>query len=170
MIEAIRKQIKKDSGILVIPANTTNKKPPLPYATINVTSPWIDERGHADIFRYADETGMHMQRSEMYQFVMSLNLYAETDLTTMQLANVIRNWFVMNGEQFLEEELNAVVVSRSAIQDRATFLVDSYEYKYGFDVRIRTAHDERFINNYQDGEGATYDWIETVELEFKGVE
>lgn len=170
MIEAIRKQILKDTGVLVVPANIIANKPELPFATINVTSPWIDDVGHADVFRYTDEDGAHMQRTEMYQMVLSINAYGVSDYHAMELAQRLRSWFVMKGEYFLEEELNAVVVSRTNIENRTTFLVDSYENKHGFDVQIRTTDSERFVNHEQDGEGATYDWIEKVELEFKGVE
>lgn len=169
MIEKIRKQILNDTGVLVIPSNTTSNKPDTPFATINITSPWIDDVGHADVFRYVDDDGAHMQRSEMYQFVMSLNVYAKGDVQAIQLANKIRTWFVMQGEHLLED-MNVVVVSRSNIENRTTFLVDSYEYKHGFDVQVRATQSDNFTNYEQDGEEATYDWIEKVEIEFKGVE
>lgn len=203
MIEAIRKQILKDTGVLVVPANTTAKKPPLPYATINATSPWIDDRGHADNFIYSDENGSHMKRSEAYQMVFSINIYALSDAETIQVARMIRNWFVLVGESLLEE-LNLVVVSRGNIENRTTFLVDSYEYKHGFDVRLRGTEEQILtrptipipddaVNNpdgtitFPDGsivnpdgsienpdgtitDPVGYDWIEKVEIEYKGVE
>ncbi|MFD1206639.1 LIC_12616 family protein [Sporosarcina contaminans] len=136
MIEQIRKQILKDTGILVIPANTTAKKPDMPYATINATSPWIDDRGHADTLIYTDETGTHMKRNEAYQMVFSINVYAADEATTIQIARTLRSWFVMVGESFLEE-MNVVVVNRGNIENRTTFILDSYEHKHGFDVRMR---------------------------------
>lgn len=144
MIEAIRKELLKDTGILVIPTNTTAKKPQLPYATINATSPWIDDRGYADTFIYSDENGSHMKRSEAYQMVFSINIYAVNDAVTIQIAKTLRNWFVSKGDSFLEE-LNLVVVTRGNIENRTTFLVDSYEYKHGFDVRLRGT-DEQVIS------------------------
>lgn len=202
MIEAIRKQILKDTGVLVIPANTTAKKPLLPYTTINTTSPWIDDRGHPEIQIYTDETGTHMKRTEAYQMVFSMNVYAENDTETIRIAKLIRNWFVLSGERLLES-MNLVVVTRGNIENRTTFLVDSYEHKHGFDVQLRGTDEQNVVNpimipdnavinpdgtiTYPDGsvlnpdgsiqkpdgtiiDPVTYEWIETVELEFKGVE
>lgn len=202
MIEAVRKQILKDTGVLVAPANTTNKKPPLPYVTINITSPWIDERGHADAFVYTDSTGTHMKRVEAYQMVFSMNVYAENDSDAIRFAKLIRNWFALSGERLLED-MNLVVVTRGNIENRTTFLVDSYEHKHGFDVRMRGTDEHNVTHpimipdgattnpdgtiTYPDGsvlnpdgsiekpdgtiiDPVTYEWIETVELEFKGVE
>lgn len=179
MIETIRKQIYKDTGTLVIPANTTAKTPPLPFATINVTSPWIDDVGHADVHKYEDEAGLHIRRTEAFQFVFSFNVYAETDMEAIRLARLIRGWFALTGEIFMED-LNIVVVTRGNIENRTTFLVDSYEYKHGFDVQFR-AVDEQFIGRTHQGDEdgnkgessdvpVHYDWIEKAIIEFKGVE
>ena len=171
MIETIRKQILKDTGVLIIPANTTAKKPPLPYGTVNLTSPWIDGKGHPDIFIYQDAFGHHMRRTEDYQMVISFQVYAASDAEAVQHAKVIRNWFSLRG-QSLMEDLNVVVVRKGNLENRTTFLVDSYDYKHGFDIQLRATSGEYIANHYQDGTDTDvdYDWIETVELEFKGVE
>lgn len=174
MIEFIRKRILKDTGILVIPANTTAKKPPLPYATINVTSPWINDVGHADISTFEDGVGIHMHRSEAYQIAFSLNVYAESDANAIQIGMLVRGWFVLKGESFLED-LNVVVVTLGNIGNRTAFLVDSYENKHGFDVQLRATDNNQIASVYQNpddrpGTHVDYDWIETVEIEFEGVE
>lgn len=169
MIESIRKQIYKDIGVLVVPSNTTAKKPPLPYATINATSPYIKDVGLADIHVVEDSDGVKRQRSESYQFVFSFNVYAVTDTEAIRLAKIVRSWFYLAGESHLED-MNIVVTNLKNVENRTTFLVDSYEYKHGFDVQLRGSDDQTFNRVHQDGTNVHYDWIETVEIEFEGVE
>lgn len=168
MIEVIRKQIYKDSGVLVVPSNTTAKMPPLPFATINTTSPHIKDVGQADIHIVEDAEGIKRRRSESYQFVFSINVYATTDTEAIRLAKVVRSWFFLAGETHLED-MNIVVTNLRNVENRTTFLVDSYEYRHGFDVQLRGSDDQTFNRVHQDGTNVHYDWIETVELEFEGV-
>lgn len=168
MIEIIRKQIHKDTGVLVIPSNTKAKKPPLPYASINVTSPYIKDVGQADIHVIEDAEGLKKQRSESYKFVFSINVYATTDAEAMRLARDVRSWFYLTGESYLDG-MNIVVTDLLNIENRTIFLVDSYEYRHGFDVQLRGSDNQFFTRVHQDGTDVHYDWIETVELEFEGV-
>lgn len=74
----------------------------------------------------------------------------------------------MSGENHLED-MNIVVTNLRAIENRTTFLVDSYDYKHGFDVQMRGTDEQFFTRTHQDGTDVHYDWIETVEIEFEGV-
>lgn len=136
MIEIIRKQIYKDTGVLVVPSNTTAKMPPLPFATINTASSYIKDVGREDISIVEDAEGLKKQHSEAYKFVFSVNVYAKTDEVAMSLTKTVRSWFYLTGESYLDE-MNIVVTDLMNIENRTVFLVDSYEYRHGFDVQLR---------------------------------
>jgi len=155
-IEAIRKQIIQDTGLLVIPANTGKAVPSLPYAVMNVTSPYIAERGHPNETTYEDESGLYLKYDEQYRSTLSFTIFAADNQTTMDKAKAIRHWFLFFGQEFIQEQ-NVAVVNVGNTEDRTTFLVDSYEYKHGFDVQLRLS--DELIKQI--------DWIETVELEME---
>ncbi|KHD86373.1 hypothetical protein NG54_03395 [Heyndrickxia ginsengihumi] len=130
-------RINQDMWITIIKANTTNKPPPLPYAVYNITSPYIKERGQGA--QYTDDAGNEI-RSEQYRQTISFNGYAEDAETTMELVFNLRQWFLFLGKSYLQEN-NFAVYQIGGIENRTTFLVDSYEYKYGFDVQLRTSYE-----------------------------
>jgi hypothetical protein len=134
-------RIKQDTGITIIKANTTYKPPPLPYAVYNITSPYVKERGRGAVTQYSDDNGSYEKRSEQYRMTISFNVYAEDIETTMELAFKLHQWFLFLGQTFLRDN-NLAVYQVGNIEDRTTFLVDSYEYKHGFDVQLRTADEQ----------------------------
>lgn len=134
-------RIKQDTGITIIKANTTYKPPPLPYAVYNITSSYIKERGRGSVTQYSDDTGSYEKRSEQYRMTISFNVYAEDNETTMELAFKLHQWFLFLGQTFLQDN-NIAVYQVGNIEDRTTFLVDSYEYKHGFDVQLRATDEQ----------------------------
>jgi hypothetical protein len=147
-IKSIIGRIYQDTGIRVIQANLTAPTPPLPYGVYNITSPYIKGVGREDVSTYEDETGLYLKRTEQYQVTISFNLYAKDSETTIDLATQVRKWFLFMGEEFIQEQ-NIAVIEAGNIENRTTFLVDSYEYKYGFDVQLRLSEEAtRKIENY----------------------
>lgn len=141
VIKAMIARIKQDTGIMIIKGNTTYKPPPLPYAVYNITSPYIKERGRGSVTQYSDDTGSYEKRSEQYRMTISFNAYAEDNETTMELAFKLHQWFLFLGQTFLSDN-NLAVYQVGNIEDRTTFLVDSYEYKHGFDVQLRLTDEQ----------------------------
>lgn len=159
MIQAIKSiisQIYKDTGIRVIQANQNAPKPSLPYGVYNITSPYIKGVGREDINTYEDETGLYQKRVEQYLVTLSFNLYAPTNDSTIDLALQVRKWFLFLGQEFIQDQ-NIVVANVGNVENRTTFLVDSYEYKHGFDVQLRMTSE--MIRQL--------DWIEFVEIEME---
>jgi hypothetical protein len=134
-------RIKQDTGITIIKANTTYKPPPLPYGVYNITSSYVKERGRGAITQYADDTGSYEKRSDQYRMTISFNVYAEDNETTMELAFKLHQWFLFLGSTYLQDNTLAVYQVGN-IEDRTTFLVDSYEYKHGFDVQLRLTDEQ----------------------------
>ncbi|QXJ39587.1 hypothetical protein BV455_02953 [Parageobacillus caldoxylosilyticus] len=141
MIEAIKNMIAKayqDTGLRIIQANTTAPTPPLPYAVYNITSPYIKEAGQPNIATREEGEELYLQYEEQYLTTISFNVYADKNESTIDWAMKLHQWFLFFGQDFLQEN-GIAVVNVGNIENRTTFLVDSYEYKHGFDVQLRMA-------------------------------
>lgn len=136
VIKSLITQIYKDTNIRVVKADTTAPSPSLPYGVYKVTSPYIKEAGMANETYEDNPDGLTMVREESYKSTLSMNLYAKTDEEAVELASIIRNWFTFQGEQTISD-LGIAVIMVGNIENRTTFLVDSYEYKHGFDIQLR---------------------------------
>jgi hypothetical protein len=135
-IKSLISQLYKDAGIRMIQANQTAPKPPLPYGVYNITSPYIKGAGREDISYFEDGAGFFQKRTEFYRVTLSFNLYADANETAIDLAIKVRQWFLFFGEDFIRNR-NIALYEVSNIENRTAFLVDSYEYKHGFDVQLR---------------------------------
>lgn len=185
MISSIIAKLYQDLKIRIIQVNQTAKTPPLPYGVYNMTSPYIKGVGQPDVYTYVDENGWSMKSSDEYLMTISFNIYAATNNEAMEWVIKVREWFNEQGYYTLQDE-NLVVANLGNVENRTTFLVDSYEYKFGFDVQLRT-NGERLIGNLvqeptpgdpnnpppgepgndPDKDPVNYDWIEYVELQMK---
>lgn len=144
MIESIKKiisQIYKDTGIRIIQANQTANPPPLPYGVYNITSPYIKDRSRGSLSTYQEGEKVYQKHTEAFKMTISFNFYSETNETTIELAMQVRRWFLFLGLDFIRDQ-NIAVVNIGNIENRTTFLIDSYEYKHGFDVQLRLADEQ----------------------------
>lgn len=136
VIKSMIEKIKADIGITVIQANQKGEIPPLPYAVYNITAPYVKDRGQPNVTtRDADEE-LYLQYEEQYLVTISFNIYADKNETTIGNAIKLRQWFLFVGQQYLQDN-GIAVVNVGNIENRTAFLVDSYEYKHGFDVQLR---------------------------------
>lgn len=131
MISSIIAKLYQDTKIRVVQANQTAPVPSLPYAVFNVTSPYIKDGGANEYIR--DRTAYY---DTQYKQTISFNIYASSTDESIQKANDIRRWFLFLGRDFIQDQ-NIAVLEVTNLEDRTTFLVDSYEYKFGFDVSLR---------------------------------
>lgn len=158
MIDIIKSMIAKayqDTGLRIIQANTTAPKPPLPYAVYNITAPYVKDRGQPNVMTRDAGEELYLQYEEQYLTTISFNVYADKNETTIDNAIKLRQWFLFFGQDFLQEN-GIAVVNVGNIENRTTFLVDSYEYKHGFDVQLRMTQTAE----------AQVDWFDKVT--FKG--
>ncbi|PFR93518.1 phage neck terminator protein [Priestia megaterium] len=143
ILETIRKQVSKDTQFLIIPADTTKEIPNLPYGTIKITSPYIRSgEGQGSEYIQDIDAKSYLVRDERYKQVLSLNIFAETEEESIEYAKTIHKWFLFFGRTFLQEQ-QIVVLKVGDVESRTTFLLESYEYKQGFDVRIRLSEQYR---------------------------
>ena len=136
VIKTLISQVFKDTGIRVVKANTTDPIPTLPYAVYNTTSSYIKDVGQGNETYEDIEDGLIAIKSEQYKMVLSINVYALDDETAIQKAMILRNWFTFHGTSFIQKQDVAIAMVGN-VENRTTFLVDSYEYKHGFDVQLR---------------------------------
>lgn len=86
------------------------------------------------------------------QIVYSFNSYSDNVVDAYDTILKAWEWFKFIGYQVLKGN-NLVVVNVGAIQDRTVFLTPDYEYRYGFDVELRTVHTiERIVDALKDFE------------------
>jgi hypothetical protein len=147
MNSVIISQLYQDTKIRIIGANQKAPRPQLPFGTFNVTSPYISESNRPNEWMEGDT----LNWSKQYQQIVSFNFYGTTIEESIGKANEVRHWFLFFGRQFIETQ-NMAVLEITNIEDRTVFLEDSYDYKVGFDVRIRLSE---LLTQ-------TVEWIETV--------
>lgn len=146
-IEAIIRRLRLDKDINVIQANGEGIKPALPFGTYNITSPYINGTGREITEYIPNQDGLEQKKIEEYRTTLSFNFYADTEEETIELAFGVRQWFLFYGEEFLNEQ-NIVVAEIGNMENRTTFLVDSYEYKHGFDVQLRLTDEQTKTIDY----------------------
>lgn len=167
----LHRHMDKHFGTSVIWSDRASTVLNKPYATIKVisTNPeFVDTR---DDYRWEDGDRIKYQ-VRYYKQILSVTVYQEDDqreinMDSMKLSNEIRRWFEIYGKIILEQ-LDVVLVEVGNVSDRTTFLVDSYDYKRGFDVTLRMTQTDDHINYYQENDTHKYDIIETVEVTPKG--
>lgn len=154
-IKSIIRELRSHTGINVIQVNQNGDMPDLPYATYNITSAYTKGTGREDITHHDIGDDLVQRRFNEVKFTLSINSYGSTEETAIENANAIRKWFLFYADEFMRE-INATVIDVGTLENRSAFLVDSYEYKRGFDVQLRfTEIDE-----------ASVDYFDKVELHY----
>jgi hypothetical protein len=154
MIKQLIANIYQATNLRIIQANQKAKTPKLPYVVYNVTSPYIKGVGLPEVNTYEDETGFYLERTEQYMLTVSFTFYGDDYNEVTEHARKVRTWFDFQGFDQLNN-LNLVVSTLGNIENRTTFLVDSYEYKCGFDVQLRATDEQR----------STVEWIRNIETD-----
>ncbi|MEO4053376.1 hypothetical protein [Solibacillus sp. CAU 1738] len=152
LIKAIRTKIATDERLTVIRADQTGELPDLPYATYKVIS---DKKGAGrENVEHIDQTdALIEQRSQERNATISFNVYGTSHDNACEQAKQLRKWFEWRGSLFLDE-LNVAIIPVSEVKNRTTFLIDSYDEKWGFDVIIR----------YNDSDQYEIDYFDKVEI------
>jgi len=143
-VNAIIKGLHEHTGIIIVPSDTVDRKPDYPYISYKIVS----AANNAETFSLTDEPipstdprfeyDVLTTRTEQPYFSLSINTYSDCEIAAYGIANKARDWFTFHGDQFFVE-LNIVVVKTGNVSDRAHQIVDDFENRYGFDVRIRAA-------------------------------
>lgn len=153
LIKAIRRQLAADLGLNIIRADQPGDLPPLPYATYKVLG---DGKGfgHEDV-SYEDQPDELLETTEEERLMnVTFTTYGTTHDQAYELSKKIRKWLKRDGFFFLQES-GAAVARLSDVLNKTTFLMDSYDEKYGVDVMIR----------YNETDAASVDYFDKVEYE-----
>jgi len=155
LIKLIRKQLLDDTDLTIIRADQTGDIPKLPYATYKV----IGDRkgvGQEDVSYVNKSDSLSETRIQERNATISFNTYGTSHDNAFEVATQLRKWFEWRGSLFLDE-INVAIVNLTDVTNRTTFLLDSYDEKWGFDVIIR----------YLDIEEHDIDYFDKVEVEMK---
>lgn len=155
LIKLIRKQLSDDTDFTIIRADQTGDIPKLPYATYKVIS---DRKGvgQEDVSHVNKPDALSESRIQERNATISFNTYGTSHDNAFEVATQLRKWFEWRGSLFLDE-INVAIVNLTDVTNRTTFLLDSYDEKWGFDVIIR----------YLDIEEHDIDYFDKVEVEMK---
>ena len=153
LIKAIRNQLATDLGLTIIRADQTGPLPALPYATYKVIG---DRKGFGrESSNYLDSPNALVEtRNQTRNATISFNVYGTSHDNAYEVATQLRKWFEWRGSLFLDE-INIAAVSVEEVGNRTTFLIDSYDEKWGFDVIIR----------YLESDSLEIDYFDQVESE-----
>lgn len=146
LIKLIKDELFDHTKRIVVDTDNIKEKPDYPFYSIKAILIRQDagEAGNysADFVRSLDERFKYdyLERLETQpNAVISVNAYGKDNITAASAAMDAFGFFKFAGRLRLEKE-NYIVVDVTDIQDRTVLNVDNYEYRYGFDVRIRYVH------------------------------
>lgn len=135
LFRSIQEQLSTDTSTLIIRADQLGDVPEKPYATYKIVA-HRKGTGREDISHRDEQDALIEKRVEERNATISFNCYGTTHDNAYEIAEKLRKWFVYGGSFYLEK-INVAVVSVTDVQNRTTFLIDSYDEKYGFDVIVR---------------------------------
>ncbi|MFJ7663746.1 LIC_12616 family protein [Lysinibacillus sp. NPDC097162] len=155
LVKSIRKQLAADTAITIIRADQLGDVPKLPYATYKVIS---DRKGvgQEDVSHVDNVAELVEARTQERNSTLSFNIYGTSHDNAYEVATQLRKWFEWRGSLFLDE-LNVAVANLTDVTNRTTFLLESYDEKWGFDAIIR----------YQEIDEHEIDYFDKVEVEMK---
>lgn len=123
----------------VILADQAAPRPPYPYIGIKITSQFIPEPGHPVIINQDLPDDIEQTAISQPHMVLSVTEYAKEIASAGQIAQQAHDWFKFIGHQQLKA-LGYVVIELDTISNRDSMIVDDYERRRGFDVRLRFSH------------------------------
>lgn len=148
LMKLIHNEVAADTSLTIIRADQIGKLPPLPYATYKI----IGDRkgiGRENISHVDQPDALVETRSQERNFTISINTYGTSHDNAYEVATQLRKWFDGRGSFFLDG-IGVALASISEVGNRTTFLMDSYDEKWGFDVIIRYNETDEYEIDYFD--------------------
>lgn len=128
---AIQKGLSDFTKVEVIRGENNGEQPAYPFVSYKMIM-IAKKIGRANQLTTA-EGRLHEQQVEL---TMSIACYSDKITSAETLAYRVLQYFEIDGVEDLQDK-NIVIVQTSDLTDRTTFLTTGYEYRFGFDVRIR---------------------------------
>ena len=119
--------------LAAIPITETKRKPEYPFTTYQVLNYDTNYRYFGSIKQ--SDTGQTYTRQP--QMIISIDVYSNDIIEALEKAQNAYDYFLFAGDGVLYAE-DYSVAKIGDIEDRTSLIVDEYEYRYGFDVWVRT--------------------------------
>lgn len=128
MIQTIREVINDYTGLYIVDTDSNSSKPDYPYYSYKLISMDLAPKQTGAV----DENVMTLDSN----YIISFNSYS--DNLNVARESIIKLWelFKFTARHVLSLE-NIIVVNLTNIQDRTIYIVENFEYRFGFDVEIR---------------------------------
>lgn len=138
LLDLVRKNIYELTGLPVVDTDDPVVRAEYPFFSYKVTT-YIPDR-HTGIHQnIASEVDITERLLLQPTLALSFNSYDKNLVKAHSNAITAWEWFKHIGKQDLKE--NGFVVTKvMAVNDRTIELSEEYEYRYGFDVMLRTSH------------------------------
>lgn len=154
--EVIVTGLKGYTGLKTIDTDSNYRRPEYPFYSFKFTTLLQKDRGQGNYlydFPESLDPNFRYDYRETYQhqpnYVISFNAYSDNLIECQESIQKAWDWFKQAGYQDFKDK-NFVVVDVENIADRSVFKDVSFEYRYGFDVRIRYLHEvERRTENIE---------------------
>lgn len=147
LIDLIKKELFKDTKRVVVDTDNIKEKPDYPFYSIKAIN-LLQSSGEYGNVSYEFTTSNDKRFKYDYlntleiqpNMVLSVNAYDKDPFDSMDVAYDAYNFFRFSGRLRLADN-NFIVVDVSDVSNRTALNVDNYEYRFGFDVKIRYVHD-----------------------------
>lgn len=133
---AIIPAITSYTGHPLIMGDDMGDKPDGPHATYKFITPYAPGVGQADQYVVEVHGATFLRTVDEYKTTISISSYAFDEDESLNLAQLIYDWFAFDGVEKLQQ-LGIAVVEQTAIANRDAFVVENYERRNGFDVILR---------------------------------
>lgn len=143
LMELIKKELYKETSKFVVYTDNIKEKPKLPFYSIKMTTlrQGVGEEGNQlHEFVESKDSAFKWDYLEVLQSqpnaIISLMAYDKDMIGAMKTAYEAFNFFKFSGRRIFKEK-GFVIVDVGDVQDRTVLNVDNYEYRYGFDLKVR---------------------------------
>lgn len=143
LIDVIKDELFQHTKRVVVDTDNNNKKPKMPfYSAKMLTSRQNagEEGNYLHEFVDSEDKEFKYDYLEILESqpnaIISIMAYDKTPTGAMAAAYDAYSFFRFTKRYRLKEQ-GYIVVDITDIQDRTVLNIDNYEYRYGFDVRIR---------------------------------
>ncbi len=127
-----------ESDVIVVEANQAQQKPPYPYITILFGGPFGSGEAHRGNIYIGDngEEDIDLIVATNETLTLSITSMADNSADAQQNAIDAHEWFKWQGEIYLKDN-GIVVAGFEGMTNRDAVIVDQWERKVGFDLRLR---------------------------------
>lgn len=127
----VRKGLAAQLGVTTIVADQSGTQPKYPFTTVKMI-------GAGELVGQPSQymKGTTMVQEQDVEFTMSINCYSDEIDIANDLAYKALQYFEFEGVAPLQEQ-NIAIIETHLLEDRSSFLTVDWEYRIGFDVRLR---------------------------------